>query len=60
MPVTSLPSPTSRISYAADMFVFRLERITLLSCCFTKLIGKRVADYIDFVWCPANKYGSLF
>ena len=60
MLVTSLPSPMSRISYAADIFRLRLERIALFSCCFTNLTGKRMADCIDFLWCPANKYGSLF
>ena len=40
MLVTSLPSPMSRISYAAAIFRLRLERIALFSCCFTNLTGK--------------------
>jgi len=49
MLVTSLPPPLSRISTAADIFMLRLERIGLFSCCFTKLIGKWTADYINFL-----------
>lgn len=29
--------------------MFRLDGIGLFSCCFTKLIGKGTADYINFL-----------
>lgn len=49
MPVTSLSPLISTKCYAADIFMFRLDRIGLFSCCFTKLIGKWMADYINFL-----------
>lgn len=49
MPVTSLSPLISMKCYAADIFMFRLDRIGLFRCCFTKLIGNWMADYINFL-----------
>lgn len=40
MLVTCLPFSVSTKCGVADVFMFRLERIGLFGCCFTKLIGK--------------------